>query len=367
MTIFILVLTCAFVLPMAGKAQVNYVLNPSFEQYLRCPVVLDEVGLIKFWSTIDTIHTYPSLGDTFGIPNCSPDYINTCAVGNYMVGAPSNSRFYQYPRTGNGMVQVTMFFDESYSAPDKRDYLQGRLSTHLTAGKTYCVTFYVNFEYSLSIGSEYAVDHISAYLDDGSIDIDTGMNYCGQPHPSIIPQVYTTTIITDTLNWTKVQGSFVANGTEKFITIGNFFDLAHTNYLSFPSNTRFSWYLVDDVSVIESDAAANAGPDVAITYGDSVHIGTSDEGMPCTWYIIPADSMRPIGYSGGIWVKPDSTTTYVEMMDLCGHVTYDTVKVTVWPAGIPLTPKGEPTIWPNPVRDELHVDNAANSILSIYD
>lgn len=192
-------------LPFVSQAQVNYVINPSFEQYVRCPTTLDEVGLIKNWSPIDTTHTYPALGDTFGIPNCSPDYINTCAGMNFDVGLPSNARFFQYPRTGNGMVQVMMYFDESFANPYQRDYLQGRLSSPLSAGTNYCITFYVNFEgNTASIASGYAVDHIGAYLDDGTIDLDTGMNYCGLPHPSIIPQVFTTTIITDTVNWVKV-------------------------------------------------------------------------------------------------------------------------------------------------------------------
>jgi len=31
----------------------------------------------------------------------------------------------------------------------------------------------------------------------------------------------------------------------------------------------------------------------------------------------------------------------------------------------PLTPKGEPSIWPNPAKDELHIDYVANSIMSV--
>jgi hypothetical protein len=33
----------------------------------------------------------------------------------------------------------------------------------------------------------------------------------------------------------------------------------------------------------------------------------------------------------------------------------------------PLTPKGEPAIWPNPVSNELHIDNGANSFFFVYD
>ena len=351
------------------EGQVNYVLNASLEDHWRCPVILDEIKFANYWSSIDTINTYPSLGDTFGCPGCMPDYINVCAVSGD-VSAPWNVRFYQYPRTGSGMAQVQMYVDESISVPYKRDYLQGRLMKNLTSGKSYCITFYVSFKGSnAGIPSGYAVDHIGAYLDNGSIDLDTGMQFCGQPHPLIIPQLYSTSIIIDTSNWTKIQGSFTASGSEKFITIGNFFDKNHTNVISYTNGSPISVYLVDDVSVIESTEVAHAGADGIVWPGsDSVWIGTHEEGMPCTWYIM--GNTTPIGYSGGFKVHPSVTTTYVVEIDLCGHITYDTVVVHVPPAGVatPLrTTLWAPQLSPNPAHNEVYVTDAKGCELSIYD
>lgn len=50
-----------------------------------------------------------------------------------------------------------------------------------------------------------------------------------------------------------------------------------------------------------------------------------------------------------------------------GNVTRDTVKVSVWSVGIPLPPKREPSIWPNPVVSELNIDGAPLSELMIID
>ena len=215
--LIIALVTCAC---LSVQAQVNLVKNPSLEEHWRCPVTDDDIAFANYWSCIDTSHTFPAVYDTFGNPNCTPEYINSCGT-NVEVTEPLNNRFYQYCRTGNGMAQLVTYFDEGYINLYKRDYLQGRLYSSLFAGQSYCVTFYVVLEES----SVYAINHIGAYLDNGSIDTNSN---CGYPHPENVPQVVATSIITDTLNWTKIQGSFIANGTEKYITIGNLYDNSHT-------------------------------------------------------------------------------------------------------------------------------------------
>jgi len=217
--------------------------------------------------------------------------------------------------------------------------------------------------------SEYAINNIGAYLDDGSIDVGQDSLSCAMLYNRYTPQVFETTIINDTLNWVKVQGSFVANGTERFITIGNFFDYAHTNKILRVNTAEATFYLIDDISVIESDAVADAGPDKLIGYGDTVLIGLTDSntaGMPCYWYV--QGGTTPIDSGGSIRVHPDTTTSYVVEMDLCGNITKDTVSVFVATAGIkPLTPKGEPSVFPNPARDYFTVENAKGCEVLVYD
>ncbi len=365
-----LMFICAVV--FQSKAQVNYVLNPSFEQYNSCPATLDEIQFANHWTGIDTITWLP--GDPIipsAFPYCLPEFCNVCSSNTECCSVPYNKRFFQYPRSGNGMAQEVMYFDESYSVENRRDYLQGKLISHLNPGESYCVTFYVNFEGNVAfLPSGYAVDHIGAYLDDGSIDLDTG-SHCGQPHPSISPQVFTTSIISDTINWTKIQGSFTASGSEKFITIGNFFDKVHTNTISYSTaismGGNFSVYLVDDVSVIKSNAEADAGTDQIVSPGsDSVFIGILDEGMPVTWYLL--GSSTPIGYKGGFKVHPDTTTSYVVEMDLCGNVSRDTVTVYVAPAGVvQMNRYKDAQIYPNPVITSITIVNAKGSDVYMYD
>jgi hypothetical protein len=356
-TILTLGMVCLiFLLLISDKCigQANYVLNPSLEQYNQCPDGFDEITYSISWSALDSIYN----SDT--VVNGRPDYCNTCAVNNIQTGIPVNGAFYHYPHTGNGMAEVQMFFDESYVEGNKRDYLQGRLYKPLTAGTSYCVSFYVTLEQL----STYAINHIGAYLDDGVIDTTT----CpGCVQTQYVPQIFETTIINDTLNWYKVEGNFIAKGTERFITIGNFFDTAHTNYelsISHGMN-NYSWYLVDDVSVVESDLPAYAGNDTAIGKGDTILIGRNEEALDCKWYV----GSSLIDSGAGIKVHPDSTTTYIVQQTVCGLVKYDTVTVTVWPVSVKEVNRLKRLmVYPNPSDGSCTLKGVMNggAVLQVY-
>jgi len=338
-------------------AQINYVQNGSFEQYSICPDGYDEVALAYRWNGIDTSW---APGGGGAIPKCLPDYVNACSMWA-AASVPSNNKFYQYPRHGNGMMEITMFYDYGVPGYVLRDYLQQKFLSSLVAGQSYCVTFYVNMA-----NSSYAINGIGAYFDNGLIDTTS---HCDTPQTQYTPQVLETGIISDTVNWVKVQGSFIANGTEKFMTIGNFWDTAHTSKIHYGSG-HFGLYLIDDVSVIPSNAVADAGPDVSIAGGDTATIGVAvnGDGMPCYWYV--SGSTTPIDSGGTIKVHPLINTTYVVSMDLCGTVTYDTVNVTVHPTGINTQSVTDVRVYPNPVNKTLQVQympGSANAFIEIED
>ena len=194
-------ITCA---SAPSGAQVNLVMNPSFEEIDTCPWQWNQIQLAMYWSPIDTTGN-PYNGYT---PTGSPELISSCADSIYslgLCGEPLDGAFYHYPRTGNSMSQNEMYFDESFEHPYRRDYTQGRLKLALTEGASYCVTFYVALEQS----SSYAINHIGAYFDNGSIDVGMDTNCCpsigtyagyydtnsAQPIPTIIPQILDLSLI----------------------------------------------------------------------------------------------------------------------------------------------------------------------------
>jgi hypothetical protein len=180
--------------------------------------------------------------------------------------------------------------------------------------------------------SKYAITEIGAYLDDGSVFTP----FFGVSTKS--PQIVSPTgfLLTDTLGWLKVQGSFVANGTEKYLTLGNFKTTAATTRSVMPTSPTFTYqrnvseYYFDDISVIDIDLPAYAGGHKGCFAGDSVYLGRPREvGLDdaCTWYKWPNLSLAFDSAKAGIWVKPVGTETYVLRQEICGNVKWDTAYV----------------------------------------
>ncbi len=341
-------------------AQQNLVLNGDFEDYKLCPDNINQIGYVDYWTSIDS---------NWILNADPPEYFNECAGSGSttIAGAPETGQFFQYPLSGQGMAGLITYFVDGDNVFGSRNYLQGRLQKRLTPGKQYCVTFYVSLA---NYYSRYATKELGAYLDNGLIDTTKNPD---RPQTRYTPQIQNSGgIIKDTMNWVKIQGAFTANGTEQFITIGNFNDNAHTTLDSFLITGRNSigqsYYLLDDVSVVEINAKADAGPDTHVGLGDSVFIGTHDVALDCYWTKLGSSTV--IGATPGIWVKPTVTTSYVLTLDVCGAITKDTVKVEVWDVGvhgIGARGKQRYRLSPNPAADAVTIRQqlSTNSPVSI--
>lgn len=315
-------LLCFIMLSLSEQAQINLVIDPSMENYPKCPDATSANEGCYTWHSLDSINNTPN-----AVKSCTPVYLNTCSSStdnscpkNYAQGYS-----YMHPRTGNGMYITVFYCDPITCNPVyNRDYLRGRLGEKLKNGQEYCGKFYVSLYKSMM----YGVDRIGAYVDDGSLD----KNY------ECLPIVITPSFenpagntIKDTVGWTKIQGAFIANGTETYITIGNFY--SHGSTTRFPinpaSNYEEAYYYVDDVSIIPIEISAYAGEDVTLCLGDSMRFGRPQEvGIECQWY--KPGSSTPFSNNSQFTFKADTegTFTFVQRMDNC-KITFDTVTVTV--------------------------------------
>jgi len=189
----------------------NLVPNPSFEIQDTCPAV-SEIWLAPPWQSA-------SLG--------TPDLFNsTCSSQNSSA------------RTGIGSSGVYCY----NTFADNREYIEAPLTTPLTAGQTYCVTFYVkrsNFR--------YATNRIGAYFSTTEID-ETSTSVL-----PFVPQVENNpaNAITSSTSWTEVSGEFTAAGGEAYILIGSFASDAETDttVANSASSSKVAYYKIDDVSV----------------------------------------------------------------------------------------------------------------------
>lgn len=348
-------------------AQVNLVIDPSFEIYDTCNYTLFIKGC-KYWHSLDSSNnnvTSPTL--------CTPSYANKCSADPYS-GLPNNylsgSLYKLYPRTGNGLYINLFYMNPSFNLGYNRDYLRGRLTQKLINGKQYCGKYYV----SLYKANIFSVDRLGAYLDDGSLDMNnTCLPIVATPYFENAPFNY----ITDTVGWTKIEGAFTANGTEQFVTIGNFYSNSNTHIITFNSSglRNDTYFIVDDVSVIPIEIKAFAGNDVTLCLGDSIELGRSQEvGLDCWWYNL--GNNNSFSSTSNFSFKPTQTGvfSFVQKMDNC-QISFDTVNVTVV-QDCNLLPVVEPiinipnTFSPNgdSINDVWFVDlkNNSNVTYSIY-
>jgi hypothetical protein len=322
---------------------VNYVSNPSFEA-LNSFSSTSKYNVVEYWQPIDT--------------GKACDYV--CSQLPGINNAPSNPYTFQYPRTGNNYI-LTEFINY-------RGYPRNRLKERLVINKLYCAKFHI-----VSTNTNpYFIDGFGMYF--GNETLDT-IKYCNVALTYLPPQIKNPqgNVLKDTLKWVAITGTFVADGTEKYLVLGNFLsDAATTSVMANPTNSNDigSVYCIDDVSCIELFSSAYAGPNWIIVPGDSAYIGSpSDIGVDeaCSWYQLPG--MIALDTVGGMWVKPATTTTYVIRQELeCGPVKWDTVVVH-----IKLDDVGEEEIYrsglrigPVPAGDVLTISAANNRWYDAY-
>ena len=220
----------------------NLIYNPSFEEHLSCPQRIDPYGYMDE----PTAWWQPTNG--------SADYYNNC--GGKQCQVPKNKLGIQYPRSGGSMVGIYC------SLTDYREYIETELKDKLQKGETYHLSFYV----SLSEYSPEAVATIAGLLSSKMIsdtcrtmltqnDIKVSESGIKQKLATYYkPQVVNPFAkpLVDTINWMKIEGDFVAEGGEKFLTIGNFYPAEQSNVVS-PNGLRHilpgAYYYIDDVEL----------------------------------------------------------------------------------------------------------------------
>lgn len=201
----------------------NLVPNPSFEEYNYCPNGTNDPQALAIW---------------FNPTMATPDYYNACA--NNGGGVPVNDWGYQEAQDGNGYFGI-ITYGQSPNVSNYREYIEVELLESLVAGKTYYWCMYV----SLLDSTDYASNNIGISVTNNPI------SNVGSEELLISPIYWNSTeIIIDNINWTKLSGSFIANGGEKFLTIGNFYSQLNTSYQQINTNSiggEFAYYYVDNV------------------------------------------------------------------------------------------------------------------------
>jgi hypothetical protein len=216
--LFLIAFVCSFGFT---KAQTNLVPNPSFEVYDTCPNTLSQISRAVNWHSART----------------SPDYFNSCTSSSSSNWVPKNFWGYRYPASGNAYAglaaKATGFYD--------REYIAAQLTTPLQIGIKYYLSLKVCLAYNPNFMRECAVNKMGALL--STINY-TDINNAPKCNCS---QVYSDSIITDSINWTMIKGSFIADSTYSYINIGNFFSNSLTDSIQMQGSQCVSYYYIDNV------------------------------------------------------------------------------------------------------------------------
>jgi hypothetical protein len=198
-----------------GNTQ-NLIPNGGFEDVNTCPTVPSNIDETDFWYS-----NYPS-----------PDFYHSC--GAPYMDVPSNSAGYQDASTGNG-------YAGAYAWP-LNELLQVELADYLIAGHVYEASFVVN----MIDNAQYALSGLGMYL--SSTDTPP-TNVDGEL--LVTPQISNASgsPITNTTGWETISGTFVADGTELYVTIGRFGLIADANLTQeYPlALWSLSYYNYDDI------------------------------------------------------------------------------------------------------------------------
>lgn len=224
------------------KAQ-NLVPNGDFEMYSICPNSPGQINLATSW--------YDPTGAT-------SDYFNACA-NQSMVGVPAQGIYlFQPSRSGGGYAG---FYALQPFGTNYREYLQIKLNDSLKNNNCYRICFYIN----LANYSRYATNNVGAYLSTNAITVSSPNPYNINPHILLLGNP----VINDTINWIKIEGNYLANGGENYLTIGNFNDDSNSIY-QIEDTTNFSsssaYYYIDDVSVINCNDTLSSVDEIKQQY-----------------------------------------------------------------------------------------------------
>lgn len=237
------------------QAQQNLIYNGDFELLDSCPTGPSTPGNLQIEYCLGWYS--PTEGTS--------DYFNSCnsGVGINNASTPENFAGFQLPLNGEGYVG---FYAYSLNTPpcNYKEYVQTKLIQPLSQGKKYKIELYV----SLANNSTAAIEKIGLHF---SNSIITKNNPCPI---ELTPQISSDNgFINDTLNWTKISDSFIAEGGEQYLTIGNFEELPILQPIvpdSISLGDYFVYYYIDAMLLEENNSIVI--PNVLTPNGD----GTND-------------------------------------------------------------------------------------------
>ena len=223
-------LICPFI---STFSQINLVPNSSFEDTIACP----------------NSNSLPEVAIGWSSYGQSPDYFNSCAILSSGVSVPFNFAGFQNTSTGKAYMGI-----QSYFTPGTREFIGRELSSPMIIGQKYYVSMMICCAFNQPLSGAQAAcasNNIGILFSTIKYNINSPVPINNFAHINAV------TIVKDTVNWVKINGTFEADSEYTNIVIGNFFDDSHTDTIQFLQNNSRAYYLIDDVCVTSDSLGCN--------------------------------------------------------------------------------------------------------------
>ncbi|HQX30346.1 MAG: hypothetical protein IPI00_11265 [Flavobacteriales bacterium] len=215
----------------------NLVPNPSLELNDSCPQ-----------SCCFTVGNQPLYWRAW---KSSPDYFHGCAEIDPFssVSVPYNVAGFQHAQESEAYAGLVAYSEFN----NYREYIGVSLLEPLEVGHRYQVSFWTNLAY----GGQVEIT-TSGCNNVGALFTNLNEEQFAPPGPIEFrnyAHVYSTEVLLDTVSWTLVEGSFVADSAYQYLVIGNFFENDLTEHVPVVSSFQEVAYVyIDNVHVTEDDS-----------------------------------------------------------------------------------------------------------------
>jgi hypothetical protein len=225
-----------------------------------------------------------------------------------------------------------------------REYIQNTLQYNLYTGNSYCFNFYI----SLADSSNFAINSLGINFTDslyGSLQPGWGLI-------NLEPSILTDTFITSKSGWTQFHTKYIANGTEKYLTIGNFYPDSTTGVVWVPggggAGYEGTYYYVDSVSLSRCRPPVFDDTLIDLLHGETIIIGdTAKDVAVYSWS--PVNGLES-PYEWQTNASPAETTTYTLTKITPCDTTESKITIRVSP------PEDLPfLIFPNPAENQITI------------
>lgn len=237
-----------FISSYIGQDDNNLVLNSSFESIEGKLKKLSQINFASDWQSPTALKA---------------DLFSKSIKGD--ISVPENIYGKEYPKDGDNYAGILTF---SYNNKKPRTYLQTKLIKSLTSGLDYCINVHI----SLADLSRYAIDNIGIHFSETPLSLDKkgDIIFSDKSELDKVLKDEENKIFKSRYKWEKICGIFQADGKEKYITIGNFYNNKDTKYEKLLKPKDFNgvqlaeaYYYVDKIELrlIDDPSSCNCNND----------------------------------------------------------------------------------------------------------